>query len=56
MPFLNRIPLSNTDQLALFIIDLKESTWSNVRPAYLTRTLRSTLEEAVWICFASGTV
>ena len=33
---------------------MKESTWSNVRSAYLARTLRSTLEEAVWICFASG--
>ena len=38
------------------LIDLKESTWSNVTSAYLARTLGSTLEEAVWICFASGTV
>ena len=56
MPFLNRIPLASIQHRSTGLTDLKESTWSNVRSAYLARTLRSTLEEAVWICFASGTV
>ena len=56
MPFLNRIPLASIQHRSAGLIDLKESTWSNVRSAYLARTLRNTVEQAVWICFASGTI